>query len=52
MNSRSFESLVQVIESLSPEAREMFASCLKANAIEKTPAIFGANIVSDSIEII
>lgn len=43
MNARLIESLVQVIESLSPEERGLLESRLKANAIEKTPGICGGN---------
>ncbi len=41
MNQQLVNSLVQVIEALSPEERRLLESRLKANAVQKTPGICG-----------
>jgi len=41
MNQQLVDSLVQVIEALSPEERKMLESRLKLNAVQQTPGICG-----------
>lgn len=43
MNQRLVDSLIQVIEALSPEERELLESRLRANAIQQTPGICGGH---------
>lgn len=41
MNARLVDSLVQVIESLSPEESALLLTKLKLNSIQKTPGVCG-----------
>ena len=43
MNPQLVDSLVQVIEALSPEERKMLESRLKLNAVQQTPGICGGH---------
>ncbi|WP_071189174.1 DUF433 domain-containing protein [Trichormus sp. NMC-1] len=43
MNPRLVDSLVQVIEALSPEERKLLESRLKLNAVQKTPGVCGGH---------
>ncbi len=43
MNQRLVDSLVQVIEALSPEERKMLESRLKLNAVQQTSGICGGH---------
>ncbi len=43
MNPRLVDSLVQVIEALSPEERKLLESRLKLKAVQKTPGICGGH---------
>jgi uncharacterized protein (DUF433 family) len=43
MNQRLVDSLVQLIESLSPEERELLESHLQGHSIQKTPGICGGH---------
>ncbi|MFM2063744.1 MAG: hypothetical protein RLZZ507_3415 [Cyanobacteriota bacterium] len=43
MNQQLVDSLVQVIEALSPEERKLLESRLKLNAIQQTPGICGGH---------
>jgi uncharacterized protein (DUF433 family) len=43
MNPRLVDSLIQVIQALSPEERKLLESRLKLNAIQQTPGICGGH---------
>jgi hypothetical protein len=43
MNPRLVDSLVQVIEALSPEERKLLESRLKLKAVQKTPGVCGGH---------
>ncbi|MBS9384630.1 MAG: DUF433 domain-containing protein [Dolichospermum sp. BR01] len=43
MNQQLVDSLVQVIEALSPEERKLLESRLKLNAVQKTPGVCGGH---------
>ena len=43
MNQRLVDSLVQVIEALSPEERKLLESRLQLKAVQKTPGVCGGH---------
>lgn len=43
MNQQLVDSLVQVIEALSPEERELLESRLRGSAVQKTPGVCGGH---------
>lgn len=43
MNQRLVDSLVQVIEALSPEERRLLESRLRLKAVQKTPGVCGGH---------